>query len=88
MNGYRKSSPDCRPAPGLLLTNHGVSQVNANAGIKTWLNGKLIHANNINRGIPEEPNTVTVTLKKGTNHLMLKVTDDILSWGAIVRLQE
>lgn len=56
-------------------------------GVKAWLNGKLIHANNINRGIQEEPDTVAVTLKKGTNHLMLKVTDDVWSWGAIVRLR-
>ncbi len=56
-------------------------------GVKAWLNGKLVHSNNISRGIQEEPDTVTVTLKKGTNHLMLKVTDDILWWGAIVRLR-
>ena len=57
-------------------------------GVKAWLNGKLVHSNNISRGILEEPDTVAVTLKQGTNHLMLKVTDDIFSWGAIVRLQE
>lgn len=56
-------------------------------GVKAWLNGKLVHSNNISRGIQEEPDTVTVTLRKGTNHLMLKVTDDVLSWGAIVRLR-
>ncbi len=56
-------------------------------GVKAWLNGKLVHAINIGRGIPEQPDTVAVTLKKGTNHLMLKVTDDVWSWGAIVRLR-
>jgi len=30
---------------------------------------------------------VAVTLQKGNNHLMLKVTDDVWSWGAIIRLQ-
>lgn len=57
-------------------------------GVKAWLNGKLVHSNNISRGIQEEPDTVDVTLKKGMNHLMLKVTDDVLAWGAIVRLTE
>ncbi|MFB0551701.1 MAG: hypothetical protein ACETWQ_00170 [Phycisphaerae bacterium] len=56
-------------------------------GVKAWLNGKLVHAINIGRGIPEKPDTVAVTLRKGTNHLMLKVTDDVWSWGAIVRLR-
>jgi len=63
-------------------------EIYSDDGVKAWLNGKLIHSNNISRGIQEEPDTVAVTLKKGTNHLMLKVTDDIWSWGAIVRLQE
>ncbi|MHC4535328.1 MAG: hypothetical protein ACYS6K_15365 [Planctomycetota bacterium] len=57
-------------------------------GFKAWLNGKLILENNIGRGIPEEPDTVAVTLKKGTNHLMLKVTQEIWGSGAIVRLQD
>jgi len=56
-------------------------------GVKAWLNGKLIHENNVSRGIQDEPDVVNVTLKEGTNQLMLKVTDDIWSWGAIVRLQ-
>jgi len=56
-------------------------------GVKAWFNGELVHTNNIARGIPEEPDTVAVTLQKGNNHLMLKVTDDVWSWGAIIRLQ-
>ncbi|MCP4258664.1 MAG: hypothetical protein GY774_14355 [Planctomycetes bacterium] len=57
-------------------------------GVKAWLNGKLIHESNDSRGIPEEPDTVAVTLKEGTNHLMLKVTEDIWGSGAIVRLRD
>jgi hypothetical protein len=57
-------------------------------GVKAWLNGKLIHVNNINRGIPQEPDKVTIKLKRGSNNLMLKVTDNIRGWGAIVRLQD
>jgi len=62
-------------------------EIYSDDGVKAWLNGKLVHANNINRGIPEKPDTVAVTLRKGTNHLMLKVTDDVWSWGAIVQLR-
>ena len=57
-------------------------------GVKAWLNGKLIHENNVSRGIPEQPDTVNVTLKQGVNHLMLKVTEDIWGSRAIVRLVE
>jgi hypothetical protein len=34
------------------------------------------------------PDTVEIKLKKGTNVLMLKVTQDTGPWGAIVRLVE
>ncbi|MBN2313348.1 MAG: linear amide C-N hydrolase [Sedimentisphaerales bacterium] len=55
-------------------------------GMKVWLNGELIHTNNVLRGISLKPDAIEVTLKKGTNVLMLKVTQDTGSWGAIVRL--
>ena len=57
-------------------------------GVKAWLNGELVHANNVSRGIPSQPDLAKVTLKKGTNSLMLKVTQDTGPWGAIVRLTE
>ena len=62
-------------------------EIYSDDGVKTWFNGKLVYSINISRGIQEEPDTVAVTLRKGTNHLMLKVTDDVWSWGAIVRLR-
>ncbi len=57
-------------------------------GVKAWLNGKLIHENNVSRGITEPPDAVDVTLKPGANELLLKVTDDLFAWGAVVRLVE
>lgn len=57
-------------------------------GVKAWLNGKVIHSNNIARPIAPTPDRVTVTLQKGVNRLMLKVTQNNLPWGAIVRVRE
>ncbi|MHC4241337.1 MAG: hypothetical protein ACYS3N_14675 [Planctomycetota bacterium] len=57
-------------------------------GFKAWLNGELILENNIGRGIPEVPDTVTVILKEGKNNLMLKVTEHVWGSGAIVRIQD
>ena len=71
-------SAEARPARLEIYTDDGV---------KAWLNGQLVHANNVSRGIAEPPDTVDVTLKQGANELMLKVTDDILGWGAVVRVQ-
>ncbi len=57
-------------------------------GVKAWLNGKLIHENNVSRGIPEQPDIVNVTLKQGVNHLQLKVTEYVVGSRAIVRVVE
>jgi HEAT repeat protein len=57
-------------------------------GVKVWLNGRVIHSNNVARPIMPAPDRVTTTLEKGTNRLMLKVTQNNLPWGAIVRVRE
>jgi HEAT repeat protein len=57
-------------------------------GVKAWLNGKIVHANNTARPIMPEPDRVNVTLQKGVNRLLLKVTQNNLPWGAIVRVRE
>jgi len=56
-------------------------------GVKVWLNGEVVHANNVLRPIPEQPDRVEVRLKAGENALMLKVTQNNQPWGAIVRIR-
>ena len=36
-------------------------EIYSDDGVKAWLNGKLIHENNVNRGIQEGSDTVNVT---------------------------
>jgi len=60
--------------------------IRSDDAVKAWLNGRLIHTNNIMRGIDLGPDAITVDLKKGTNHLMLKVSQDLFGWGAVVQL--
>jgi len=55
-------------------------------GADVWLNGKLIPEGDIYRR--DDPDLATVTLKKGTNDLMLKVPEGVMvRWGAIVRVR-
>ena len=63
-------------------------EVFSDDGVKVWLNGQVVHANNTMRPIPAEPDRVRVTLAQGVNRLMLKVTQNNLPWGAIVRVKE
>ena len=62
-------------------------EIYSDDGVKAWLNGKLIHENNVSRGIPDQLDTVNVTLKEGVNHLQLKVTEYVMGSRAIVRLR-
>jgi hypothetical protein len=56
-------------------------------GVKAWIDGNLIHANNVMRPIMPDPDRVTITLEPGTHRLLLKVTQNNLPWGAIVRMR-
>ncbi|MBN1764187.1 MAG: linear amide C-N hydrolase [Sedimentisphaerales bacterium] len=62
-------------------------EIYSDDGVKAWLNGKIIHANNVRRGISSIADKVKVTLNEGSNHLMLKITQDTGPWGAIVRVE-
>lgn len=72
-------SPEAKPVTLEIFSDDGV---------KAWLNGKVVHSNNVARPIMPEPDRVNVTLAKGTNTLMLKVTQNNLPWGAVVRVRE
>lgn len=72
-------SPDAKPVTLEIFSDDGV---------KAWLNGKVVHSNNTARPIPAEPDRVNVTLDKGANTLMLKVTQNNMPWGAIVRIRD
>jgi hypothetical protein len=54
-------------------------------GVKVWLNDKLVHANNALRGVSPDQDKVDVTLQKGANELLLKITNGGGDWGAIAR---
>ncbi len=60
-------------------------QLGTDDGVKVWLNGKQIHANNAARGVAVDQDKVEVSLQQGVNTLLLKVTNGGGDWGAIAR---
>jgi hypothetical protein len=60
-------------------------QLGSDDGVKVWLNGNVVHAKNVARGVSPDEDKVPVTLQAGTNELLLKVTNGAGDWGAIVR---
>jgi HEAT repeat protein len=55
-------------------------------GIKAWLNGEIVHENNVLRGLSADDDEVEVNLKAGANTLVLKVTENGGDWAACARL--
>ena len=62
-----------------------VLEMGSNDGIKVWLNGQVVHANNAYRGLTIGQDKVKVTLKEGWNSLMLKITQRGGGWSVCIR---
>lgn len=62
--------------------------INSDDGVKVWLNGQVVHARNVSRGLTGAPDKVKITLKSGWNDLLLKVTQNNQGWGFCVRLTD
>jgi HEAT repeat protein len=61
-------------------------ELGSDDGVKVWLNGRLIHANNASRALQPGSDKVDVTLQQGWNALLLKVTQNTAGWEFCVRL--
>ena len=57
-------------------------ELGSDDGIKVWLNDKLVHQNNAVRGHEHAQDIVEVSLAKGWNTLLLKITQGVGGWGA------
>lgn len=62
-------------------------ELGSDDGIKVWLNGKQVHANNVTRPCSPGADKVKIQLKQGANPLLLKVTQGGGEWSAIARLR-
>ena len=55
-------------------------------GVKVWLNGEVIHANNTARPLKPGSDKVAIKLKQGWNALLLKITQNNLGWEFSARI--
>ncbi|MHC4624910.1 MAG: HEAT repeat domain-containing protein, partial [Planctomycetota bacterium] len=60
-------------------------QVGSNDGIKVWLNGEVVHSNNILRSVSRDEDIAEVTLREGWNVLMMKISQSRGQWSACAR---
>lgn len=63
-----------------------IMELGSDDGVKVWLNGELVHRNNISRGVAPAQDKVPVRLKQGENSVMLKITQGSGDWGFCMRV--
>jgi HEAT repeat protein len=68
------------------IKQEAVLKVGSDDAVKAWLNGNQILAHNIMRGAEPAQEKINVTLNKGWNIILLKITNGGGGWGAFVRL--
>lgn len=69
-----------RPAAGKAILAAG-----SDDGIRIWVNGKLVHDHLVARGTRPDEDIVDVELRKGVNHLLVKVEQGGGGWGFVLR---
>lgn len=63
-----------------------ILSVGSNDGIRVFLNGELVHSHYILRWLGKDSDYVPITLKKGSNRLLIKVDESGGDWGFSARL--
>ena len=57
-------------------------EIGSDDGIKLWVNNKLIHQNNLERGHEPASDITDGALKKGWNTVLMKISQSTGGWGA------
>ena len=61
-------------------------EIGSDDGVKVWVNGKLVHANNAARPLKQADDKVKVDLKQGSNVVLMKITQGGGDWACCARL--
>ncbi len=56
-------------------------------GIALWVNGELVHFNDIWRGVELDNDVVPAVLRKGWNALLVKISQGNSAWGFVLRIR-
>lgn len=61
-------------------------EMGSDDGVRAWINGELVHSNNIKRGVNPGSDVVEIKLEKGRNTILLKINQGGGGWGACTRI--
>jgi type 1 glutamine amidotransferase len=65
-----------------------VFKIGSDDGVKVWVNGKQVHANNASRPVKAGQDKVDVRLEKGQNQVLVKVTQKSGNWGFCMNITD
>lgn len=63
-----------------------VFEIGSDDGVKVWLNGKLVHANNAARAVVQADDKVPVKMIQGENTILMKITQGSSDWGFCLKV--
>ncbi len=69
--------PEAQPAQLLIGSDDGV---------KAWVNGELVHGNNVSRAVNAFDDSVEISLAEGANELLLKIVQGGGGYGGCARI--
>jgi len=69
------------------MAQKAVLELGSDDGVKVWVNGELVHANNAIRPVKPGSDKAQVDLKEGSNALLVKSVQVAGNWGFCVRLR-
>jgi hypothetical protein len=58
----------------------------SNDGAKVWVNGEVIYNEHVGRGAVADQVFLEADLKKGSNHVLVKVENLGYNWGLYLRI--
>ncbi len=61
-------------------------KIGSDDGVKVWVNGELVLARHVRRALSAEEDATPVSLAKGRNRVLVKVTQGQGAWGFALRL--
>ena len=64
-----------------IHAREAVMSCGSDDGIRVWLNGQVVHSNDIGRGYNAGTDSAVLKLKAGKNRLLLKITQHTGGWG-------
>lgn len=63
-------------------------KIGSDDGVRVWLNGKVVHDALVKRKLKIDEDSIALTLRAGTNRLLLKICDDAGPWSFCARLTD